>query len=105
MSTNNEQNNEMSGMNEMMEEIEKTMVRLHSEFGFNNILQRSLELGVAFKPKTICKSYNRRFTHIGVRSQFRGCHKRCLVIVFNDKLSDSLLSFAKFWKFTLDTND
>lgn len=30
MSTNNDQNNEMSGMNEMMEEIEKTMVRLHS---------------------------------------------------------------------------
>ena len=30
MSTNNDQNNEVSGMNEMMEEIEKTMVRLHS---------------------------------------------------------------------------
>ncbi len=30
MSTENDQNNEMSGMNEMMEEIEKTMVRLHS---------------------------------------------------------------------------
>lgn len=30
MSTNNDQSSEMNGMNEMMEEIEKSMVRLHS---------------------------------------------------------------------------